>query len=114
MRKLSENDPIRTQSAVRNLIDNALKYSPPESAIDISIQSSPTPFIEIQDEGSGFPDDEIEALTDRFTRGSNASGSIGSGLGLTIARDVALAHKGKLIIGNSVDGGACVRFTFSS
>jgi len=105
-------DPILIQNAVRNLIDNALKYSPGESTIVISVRSTPAPHLEVRDQGSGFPVDEIDSLTGRFARGKNANGTIGSGLGLTIARDVAAAHGGNLRISNNSQGGACVTFSF--
>jgi len=105
-------DAILIQNAVRNIIDNALKYSPPDSTVNLYVYSMPTPYIEVIDHGSGFPADEIGTLTGRFTRGSNTNESIGSGLGLTIARDVAIAHNGKLIISNTSEGGACVRLSF--
>ncbi|MFK7992684.1 MAG: ATP-binding protein [Granulosicoccus sp.] len=104
-------DPILIQNAIRNIIDNAFKYSPSESSIVIKVSSSPRASIEVTDQGSGFPHNEISKLTHRFARGSNASGTIGSGLGLTIAQDVAVAHGGKLTIKNSPEGGACVIFS---
>lgn len=105
-------DPILIQNAVRNIIDNALKYSPIESLVMINIESYPSSHFTVTDQGAGFPTDSIDSLTNRFSRGSNASGTIGSGLGLTIARDVAAAHGGKLVISNKVEGGACVHFSF--
>lgn len=105
-------DPILIQNAARNLIDNALKYSPGESVIHISVRANPSPRLEVRDGGPGFPLNEIDTLTDRFARGRNADGTIGSGLGLTIARDVAVAHGGKLSINNNSKGGACVIFSF--
>jgi two-component system sensor histidine kinase TctE len=103
-------DPILLQNAVRNLIDNALKYSPSESVISIEITDTPTPQLEIRDQGPGFPHSEINTLTGRFTRGTNATGIIGSGLGLTIAQDVANAHGGEITLTNHPKGGACVTF----
>ena len=47
-------DPILLQNALRNLIDNALKYSPVESEITISVQASPEPHVTVRDEGPGF------------------------------------------------------------
>lgn len=105
-------DAILLQNAIRNLIDNAMKYSPGESEILLIVRASPAPFLEVRDQGPGFLTDELELLTGRFTRGRNASGTIGSGLGLTIARDVAVAHGGQLKLGNLNSGGACVRFSF--
>lgn len=101
-------DPILLQNALRNLIDNALKYSPGESVINIWVRSSPRGQVEIHDQGPGFPTDEIAGLTGRFSRGRNAAGTIGSGLGLTIAQDVATAHGGCLALSNLTEGGACV------
>ncbi|MFT6302364.1 MAG: two-component system sensor histidine kinase TctE [Granulosicoccus sp.] len=105
-------DSILLQNAIRNLIDNAMKYSPSESVIFLVVRSSPKPYLEVSDQGPGFFTDEINLLTGRFTRGRNASGTIGSGLGLTIARDVAVAHGGQLKLSNNSSGGACVTFSF--
>lgn len=101
-------DPVLIQNAVRNLIDNAMKYGPAESSIQITVTAHPGPRITVCDHGSGFPTDEIETLTARFQRGANAKNTIGSGLGLTIAKDVAMAHGGKIDLENRPEGGACV------
>ncbi len=104
-------DPILLQNAFRNLIDNALKYAPVESEIAIRVASDPSPRVEICDQGPGFPPDQMTALVSRFSRGDNAKGIIGSGLGLTIAQDVAVAHGGALVLSNQLEGGACVTFS---
>lgn len=101
-------DPILIQNAVRNLIDNAMKYSPPDSRIDITVTAAPRAQITVCDQGPGFPTDEIDSLTGRFKRGQNAQNTIGSGLGLTIALDVATAHGGQIALNNQTGGGACV------
>jgi two-component system sensor histidine kinase TctE len=101
-------DPILLQSAVRNLIDNAMKYSPPDHAIEIEVRAQNGIQISVRDEGPGFPDEEIETLTARFKRGQNAGDTIGSGLGLTIAQDVAKAHGGSIDLSNRPEGGACI------
>lgn len=103
-------DSILLQNGIRNLIDNALKYSPAESEIKIRVTAHPTPQIEIRDQGPGFPENNMEKLISRFSRGDNVKGIIGSGLGLTIAQDVAQAHGGYLTLSNSSGGGACVTF----
>jgi len=108
---LATGDAILLQNALRNLIDNALKYSPSESGIFIRVVAQPGPRIEISDQGPGFPQDEINTLTSRFSRGDNARGIIGSGLGLTIALDVAEAHGGTLTLSNLPGGGACASFS---
>ncbi|KIC49871.1 sensor histidine kinase [Tateyamaria sp. ANG-S1] len=99
-------DPILIQNAVRNLIDNALKYSPAEGAVRIEVQADPVAIV-VCDEGAGFPVAQIAELSQRFQRGANAGDTVGSGLGLTIARDVAEAHGGRLELANVEGGGAC-------
>ncbi|MEQ5827591.1 sensor histidine kinase [Sulfitobacter sp. NFXS29] len=105
-------DQILIQNALRNLIDNAIKYGPAESVIEIAIIAAPRPQVRIRDHGPGFHADEIETLTSRFKRGRNAAKTIGSGLGLTIALDVATAHGGDLTLHNHPEGGACVTLSF--
>ncbi|TLP68078.1 sensor histidine kinase [Parasedimentitalea maritima] len=107
-------DAILIQNAVRNILDNAIKYSPNESAIQVSTrQNGNTARIQVEDEAGGFVGMDTDALTQRFTRGENAAGTIGSGLGLTIAREVVEAHGGVLIIETSKTGtGACVSLCF--
>ena len=105
-------DAILVQNAVRNLLDNALKYAPSYSLIMIRVSDEPTPSVTVTDEGKGFPHDQIDGLADRFTRGDNAAGTIGSGLGLTIAKEVAEAHGGALFLSNTAKGGACVTLSF--
>ena len=103
-------DAILVQNAIRNIVDNALKYAPRESVVHIAISASPRPRVTVCDEGPGFPIGEMSGLSGRFIRGSNAVGIIGSGLGLTIAQDVAKAHGGALTLDNQTKGGACVTF----
>ena len=100
------------QNAFRNLIDNALKYAPPDTTIVIRVHNDPTLAVDVLDRGPGFPPDEIDLLAGRFVRGSDTKGRIGSGLGLTIAQDVVLAHGGALVLSNRSEGGACATLQF--
>jgi two-component system sensor histidine kinase TctE len=99
-------DPILIQNAVRNLIDNALKYSPPEGAVRIEVHADPVSIV-VCDQGDGFPSEQMAELSHRFQRGVNAGDTVGSGLGLTIAQDVAETHGGRLELANAKEGGAC-------
>lgn len=105
-------DPILLQNAVRNIIDNALKYSPSEGRIDIQVLQQDVPTVVVCDQGPGFPPDEIDTIAARFRRGNNSGGTTGSGLGLTIAQDVATAHGGTMLLENRKEGGACVTLSF--
>ena len=100
-------DPVLIQNAVRNLIDNAMKYAPRDGTVAIFVSAKPNVQIRVCDSGKGFPTEEVNTLATRFKRGKNAEGTIGSGLGLTIAMDVAQAHGGDLHLSNQPEGGAC-------
>lgn len=107
---LVSGDPILLQNAVGNLLDNAIKYSPPGSDVDMTVAAHGAGWtLSIRDGGPGFPPVAPATLTQRFARGPNAEGTVGSGLGLTIAQEVAQAHGGTLTIhpGTQEDGG-CV------
>ncbi len=105
-------DAVLLQNAFRNLIDNALKYAPVDTAITVRIRATPQLSVDVIDEGRGFSPDEIDILATRFVRGHDAEGHIGSGLGLTIAKDVATAHDGTMVLSNTQKGGACVTLRF--
>jgi two-component system sensor histidine kinase TctE len=103
-------DPILIQNAITNIIDNAIKYAPAESTVRVGVTSTGAEaVISVRDEGPGFGDDEPGDLLRRFQRGRAGAGTVGSGLGLTIASDVFAAHKGRIALTNVKGGrGACV------
>jgi len=103
-------DAVLLDSALRNVLDNAIKYSPEDTIVSITVAKlGGMGQITITDEGPGLGDGPVEALTERFRRGSNTAGIVGSGLGLTIARDVVAAHGGSLELQHAESGrGACV------
>ncbi len=103
-------DVILIQNAIQNVLENAIKYSPAETSITIDILPSESQVeIRVLDQGAGLPADAEDALTGRFVRGSNVGKTVGSGLGLTIANEVLIAHGGRLHLENRTKGtGACV------
>ncbi len=103
-----QGDVILLQNALRNLIDNALKYAPVETTVTVRVCDAPRLSVSIMDEGTGFAADEIQTLTGRFVRGKDMDNKVGSGLGLTIAHEVAIAHGGEMTLTNTAEGGACV------
>lgn len=105
-------DSILLQNALRNLIDNALKYAPAETDVLITVTTQPDLSVEILDDGSGFAVDEIATLSGRFVRGKETANQVGSGLGLTIAKEVTAAHGGTMSLRNRPEGGACVTLQF--
>lgn len=107
-------DRILLQNAVRNVLDNAIKYSPAESTIIVAVaQNEKEMKLSIIDQGRGFDGADLGKLTGRFSRGTNVDDIVGSGLGLTIADEVLRAHKGHLLIEANKEGvGACVMLVF--
>ncbi|ASP21119.1 sensor protein QseC [Antarctobacter heliothermus] len=102
-------DGILLQAALLNILDNAIKYSPADSDVLVSVTEGDEICLSITDEGRGFGGVDISRLTERYQRGSNVGDIVGSGLGLTIADEVALAHGGRLSITENPKGqGACV------
>ncbi|MDU7052031.1 MAG: sensor histidine kinase [Klebsiella variicola] len=83
--------------AIANLLDNAVKYSPPgEIAIDIRSEAGHTE-LRIRDHGPGLPDGQAELIFERYRRGEHTSPVPGgTGLGLYVARQIVQAHDGKL------------------
>jgi two-component system sensor histidine kinase TctE len=97
---------------MRNLIDNALKYAPSETTVVIKITNENAITVSVLDEGAGFALDEMPNLTERFVRGKDIGNKVGSGLGLTIAKEVTSAHDGTMTLHNRPEGGACVTLSF--
>jgi two-component system sensor histidine kinase TctE len=117
--QLAENtqitgDAILVQNAVRNILDNSIKYSPEDRNVWVEVGTEDgQSFVRISDQAGGFPDTITSALTERFARGPNSEGTVGSGLGLTIAKEVVEAHGGHLELSNTGEGtGACVTLYF--
>jgi signal transduction histidine kinase len=93
------------QQAVANLIDNAVKFSPPGSAITLAATNPPGEVhIAVADQGPGIPEQERGRATERFFRGEQARSTPGSGLGLALVRAVAVLHGGALTLGDNAPG----------
>lgn len=106
-------DAILLQNTLLNLLDNAIKYSPRDSKIKVSVTVDKSSIrMIVSDNGPGFDGSETTRLLDRFARGLNAEGVIGSGLGLTIVNEVVAAHGGTVTLKNNEGAGACVVLSF--
>ncbi len=103
-------DPLLIGQVLINLMENALKYTPQGTPIELSaFVKDGDLVVEIEDRGPGIPPGEEERIFDKFVRGTAYGGGIG--LGLTICRAVINAHGGKISAENRPGGGAIFRFT---
>lgn len=107
-------DGRRIQQVVRNLLDNAAKYSPPGSEIVVDIQvAGPWITVSVKDHGMGIAPDNLERVFDRFFRvdQTDSRRGGGSGLGLAIARGIVTNHGGKIWVESEIGGGSTFRFS---
>jgi len=106
-------DSLLLEQVFMNLFDNAIKYSPPGTPLELSASESfYTVTIELADRGPGIPPGDEEHIFDKFVRGRAAGGGVG--LGLAICRTIIAAHGGKIWAENREGGGAVFRFTLSA
>ncbi len=104
-------DGVLIEQVVINLLENALRYAPPSTAIDVMVSVSADALLcEIADRGPGLPPGEEERIFDKFYRADSAREG-GVGLGLTICRGIIDAHGGRIWAENRPGGGALFRFT---
>ena len=90
-------DAHQIERALANLIENALKYSPPEEPVRLQVSGTPSEVhVRVIDHGPGIPAEELDRLFEPFQRGGTAAGQRGAGLGLAIARGFAEANGGRV------------------
>jgi two-component system sensor histidine kinase KdpD len=98
--------------ALVNVLDNALKYSPPDSPIDISgRQVDLRVEIQVADRGVGIPPEDLQRVFDKFYRVHRPDNVIGTGLGLSISKGIVEAHGGRIVAENRPGGGTIIRLT---
>jgi len=95
-----------------NVIDNAVKYSPKDSQIDIDVtQTEKTISIHVCDRGIGIPEEDLERVFDKFYRVSRPESVNGTGLGLAICKGIVEAHGGQISAANRQGGGTVITIT---
>lgn len=103
-------EPARLHQALVNLLDNALRYSPDASTIDVELRHRDRwCAISVRDHGPGLSETDLERMFQRFYRGDSSrfkGPNTGSGLGLAIVQQIALSHGGLVRASNADDGGA--------
>ena len=116
-----EMDVSKIIQVVQNIVGNAIRFSPKDSAVTISLCNTQVPagrrhndnitvpglMLVIADRGHGIPEDELEMIFEKFIQSSaTKTGAGGTGLGLAISREIALLHKGEISARNREGGGA--------
>ena len=108
-------DSNRLCQVVRNLLDNAVKFSPPGGTVRVTVSkdsSGDNVQVSVTDQGPGIPEDEKELIFEKFTQSRRTNtGAGGTGLGLAISREIVASHHGSISASNSADGGATFSFT---
>ena len=99
-------DAQNLERAITNLLDNAIKFSPPGGILSVTLADG---VITIVDQGPGIAEEDLEHIFDRFYRSDRARNTPGTGLGLSIVAHTADAHGGAVRVSNQPGGGA--RFT---
>ena len=101
-------DSQRIAQVIRNLLNNAVKFSPAKGLITLSLSSQDRVLtLSVEDQGPGLPPDELEMVFDKFVQSSfTKSGAGGTGLGLSICREIVSVHRGRIWVKNRTEGGA--------
>ncbi len=104
-------DSALIEQVLINLLENATKYTPPASPIDVAARAvDDSVMIEIADRGPGVKPEDADRVFDKFYRARESEGG-GVGLGLTICRGIVSAHGGRIWVEQRSGGGASFRFT---
>ncbi len=94
----------RMRQTLTNLLNNAIRYSPPESTVTFRARYEPEAMIfEVMDEGPGIPAEDLPHIFKDFYRASNIGETTGMGLGLSIAKKIVDAHNGQILVRNLGD-----------
>jgi two-component system sensor histidine kinase MprB len=96
-------EPAGLERAITNLLDNAAKWSPPDGTVRVSLRKG---VLTVDDHGPGIAAADLPHVFDRFYRSQESRSMPGSGLGLSIVRQVALRHSGDVAADDSPYGGA--------
>jgi len=110
------SDPQRVEQIIRILLDNAIKYSPSNSIIRLRISANydgklnPSSLdgtlFQVVDKGRGIPSTDLPNLFERFFRAGNVADIHGTGLGLTIAKELLNLHGGQIFVNSEVGIGS--------
>lgn len=100
-------DALRLDQLFSNLVANAVKYAGETSAVEITVlpSSGASAYVAVRDEGPGIPEDKLAVIFEPFQRVEEKTGKKGLGLGLAIAREIALLHGGAISVDSAIGEG---------
>lgn len=110
-------DPIQMQKVIINLLSNAFKYTAAEGNITVSIRThSQQVLLQIKDSGTGIPQESIHKIFDQFYQidGQRSQFSLGTGIGLTLSKNIVELHKGNIQVESKVNEGSCFTITLKT
>ena len=106
-------DETRLKQLFLNILDNALKYTPPRGKVTIEVGAeADRARVVISDTGIGIPEDMLPHIFDRFYRADKARDISGAGLGLSIAKSILEAHKGQIEVRSALNKGSMFIVSF--
>ena len=106
-------DGQKISQVLENLVNNAIKYSPPKTTVEVSAHYCDASIeISVRDEGPGIHDNEIKALFEPFAKSSNrpTGGEVSTGLGLVICKNIVEGHGGRITVSSQVGQGTTMTF----
>ncbi|MGD9406200.1 MAG: ATP-binding protein, partial [Anaerolineae bacterium] len=106
-----EADPVRVRQVAANLVSNALRHAPEAGCVTVRAEALPAEVrVSVADDGPGIAEEDVSRIFDRFWRGPQPRAQ-GSGLGLTIARELVRAHGGRIWVESEPGQGSTFFFT---
>ena len=104
-----DGDPESLQRVIRNLLENAVKYSPAHTPVFVDVaRNGANATIAVRDNGMGIPSHEQSRIFDKFTRGEGAKKACiaGTGIGLAMVKELVVAHGGDVSVESAVGSGS--------
>jgi two-component system sensor histidine kinase MprB len=101
-----EGTPERLRVAVKNLLDNAVKFGPPAGPVEVRLAGGE---LTVRDHGPGIDDEDLPFVFDRFYRALSSRSAPGSGLGLAVVQEIVTCHEGTIAAESAPGGGTVMR-----
>jgi len=96
--------PLLLEQAIVNLVDNAVKFSPPGTTVQVTLNDGPEREVWVDDQGPGIPENERSRIFERFYRTEKGRSTPGTGLGLSIVKHILVLHRGTVTVESPVPG----------